>query len=42
MVLADMLSRASLKDADPEISYDELAAPVHMVCSNNETTGSNL
>ena len=42
MVLTDMLSRASLKDADPEISYDELAAPVHMVCSNNETTGSNL
>ena len=30
MVLADALSRASLKDADPEISDEELAAQIHM------------
>ena len=42
MVLADTLSRASLKDADPEISDEELAAHIHMVYSNNEVTGTNL
>ena len=30
MVLADALSRASLKDAGPEISDEELAAQIHM------------
>ena len=29
MVLADALSRASLKDAGPEISDEELAAQIH-------------
>ena len=38
MVLADALSRASLKDADPEISDEELAAQIHMVYRNNEVT----
>ena len=42
MVLADALSRASLKDADPEISDEELAAQIHMYSSNNEITGKNL
>ena len=42
MVLADALSRASLKYADPEISDEELAAHIHMVYSNNEVTGTNL
>ena len=42
MVLANALSRASLKDADPEISDEELAAQIHMVYSNNELTGTNL
>ena len=42
MVLADALSRASLKHADPEISDEELAAHIHMVYSNNEVTGTNL
>ena len=42
MVLADALSRASLKDADSEISDEELAAQIHMVYSNNEVTGTNL
>ena len=42
MVLADVLPRASLKDADPEISDEELAAQIHMVYSNNELTGTNL
>ena len=30
------------KDADPEISDQELAAQIHMVHSNNEVTGTNL
>ena len=42
MVLADVLSRAFLKDADPEISDEELAAQIHIVYSNNELTGTNL
>ena len=42
MVLADALSRASLKDADPEIPDEELAAQIHMIYSNNEVTGTNL
>ena len=41
-MLADALSRASLKHADPEISDEELAAHIHMVYSNNEVTGTNL
>ena len=42
MVLADVLSIVSLKDANPEISDEELAAQIHMVYSNNEFTGINL
>ena len=42
LVLADVLSRASLKDTDPEISDEELAAQIHMVCSNNQVIGTNL
>ena len=42
MVLADALSRASMKDADPEISDEELAAQIHMVYSSNEVNGTNL
>ena len=34
MVLADALSRAFLKDADPEISDEELATQVHIVYNN--------
>ena len=42
MLLADALSRASMKDADLEVSDEELAAQIHMVYSNNEVTGTNL
>ena len=42
MVLADALSRAFLKDADPEISDEESAAQIHMVYSNNEVTSTDL
>ena len=42
MVLPDALSRASFKDADPEISDGELAAQIHMVSSSNEVTVTNL
>ena len=42
MVLADGLPRASLKDTDPEISDEELAAQIHMVYRNNVVTGTNL
>ena len=42
MVLADALSRISLKDADPEISDEELAAQIHMIYSSNEVTSTNL
>ena len=42
MVLADALSRAFLKDADPEKSDEELAAQIHMIYSNNEVTDTNL
>ena len=42
MVLADALSRASVKDADPDISDEELAAQIHMVYSNNEVICANL
>ena len=42
MVLADALSRAYLKDADPGISDKELAAQIHMVYNNSEVTGTNL
>ena len=38
MVLADALSRASVKDANPEISEEKLAAQIHMVYSNDEVT----
>ena len=41
-MLVDVLSRASLKDPDPEISDEELAAQIHMICSNNQLTGTNL
>ena len=41
-MLADVLSRASLKDTDPEISDEELAAQIHIVCSNNQVIGTNL
>ena len=42
MVLADTLSRTSLKDGDPKISDEELAAQIGMVYSNSEITGTNL
>ena len=42
MVLAGALLRASMKDADPEISDEILAAQIHMIYSNNEVTGTNL
>ena len=42
MVLTDVLSRASLKDADPKIPDEKLAAQIHMVYNNNEVTGTNL
>ena len=42
MVLADTLSRTSLKDADPKIPDEELAAQTGMVYSNSEITGTNL
>ena len=41
-MLADALSRAFLKDADPEISDEESAAQIHMVYSNNEVTSTDL
>ena len=42
MALTDAQSTASLKDADPERSDEELTAQIHMVYSNNEITGANL
>ena len=35
-MLADVLSRAPLKDADPEILDEEIAAQIHVVYNNNE------
>ena len=42
IVLADALSRVSLKDPDPEISDEELEAQIYIVYNNNEVTGTNL
>ena len=40
-MLADVLSRAPLKDADPEILDEELAAQIHVVYSNNDVPGKS-